>query len=175
MLIDLDLAKKVGDANSGARHLTGTKQFMALGVLRREDHTYRHDLESFLYVLLCLCASPSWQKWETSPKDEDELYAPILKALDDAIDMLQPSSQHLQNTPKTQRPLRVAPACIALKITHRPTSSRPKLAIILHLLKSLTCLCQSGSVSARIKQPHTVVWLHVDIAWTFAQCLDRNK
>ncbi|KAI0201879.1 hypothetical protein F4808DRAFT_450183 [Astrocystis sublimbata] len=48
MLIDLDLAK------------TGTMQFMAVEVLRKTDHTYRHDLESFFYVLLWMCARQSW-------------------------------------------------------------------------------------------------------------------
>lgn len=60
MLIDLDLAK-VRDSNpSGARHQTGTMQFMAVEVLRTADHTYRHDLESFFYVLLWMCARQSW-------------------------------------------------------------------------------------------------------------------
>ncbi|XP_044714508.1 kinase [Hirsutella rhossiliensis] len=52
MLIDLDLAKVRDSGPSGARHQTGTMQFMAVEVLRKADHTYRHDLESFFYVLL---------------------------------------------------------------------------------------------------------------------------
>ncbi|KAF4123759.1 Protein kinase domain, partial [Geosmithia morbida] len=60
MLIDLDLAKERDSRPSGARHLTGTVQFMAVEVLRRVDHTYRHDLESFFYVLLWMCARQSW-------------------------------------------------------------------------------------------------------------------
>ncbi|KAF4120787.1 Protein kinase domain [Geosmithia morbida] len=60
MLIDLDQAK-VGDGRpSGAQRQTGTVQFMALEVLRSVDHTYRHDLESFLYVLIWMCARQSW-------------------------------------------------------------------------------------------------------------------
>ncbi|CAH0044867.1 unnamed protein product [Clonostachys solani] len=47
MLIDLDLAKERDSGPSGARHQTGTMQFMAVEVLRITDHTYRHDLESF--------------------------------------------------------------------------------------------------------------------------------
>jgi hypothetical protein len=35
-------------------------QFMAVEVLRETDHTYRHDLESFFYVLLWMCARQSW-------------------------------------------------------------------------------------------------------------------
>ncbi|KAG9249704.1 serine/threonine-protein kinase Sgk2 [Emericellopsis atlantica] len=60
MLIDLDLAKVRDSGPSGARHQTGTMQFMAVEVLRMVDHTYRHDLESFFYVLLWMCARQSW-------------------------------------------------------------------------------------------------------------------
>ncbi|TWU78453.1 hypothetical protein ED733_008887 [Metarhizium rileyi] len=60
MLIDLDLAKERDSGPSGARHQTGTMQFMAIEVLRTADHTYRHDLESFFYVLLWMCARSSW-------------------------------------------------------------------------------------------------------------------
>ncbi|EHK41528.1 hypothetical protein TRIATDRAFT_181068, partial [Trichoderma atroviride IMI 206040] len=52
MLIDLGLAKIRDSGPSGARQQTGTMQFMAVEVLRMVDHTYRHDLESFFYVLL---------------------------------------------------------------------------------------------------------------------------
>ena len=55
MLIDLDLAKEIGSGRSGARHQTGTMEFMAIEVLRKVAHTYRHDLESFFYVLLWIC------------------------------------------------------------------------------------------------------------------------
>ncbi|KAI0525828.1 serine/threonine-protein kinase Sgk2 [Xylaria bambusicola] len=61
MLIDLDLAKVRDSGPSGARHQTGTMQFMAVQVLRKTDHTYRHDLESFFYVLLWMCARQSWR------------------------------------------------------------------------------------------------------------------
>ncbi|KAF2010457.1 serine/threonine-protein kinase Sgk2 [Aaosphaeria arxii CBS 175.79] len=53
ILIDLDVAINV--AEGGLRKLggaIGTRPFMAIGVLLRRIHTYRHDLESFLYVLL---------------------------------------------------------------------------------------------------------------------------
>jgi Fungal protein kinase len=60
MLIDLDLAKVKDSGPSGARHQTGTMQFMAVEVLRMADHTYRHDLESFFYVLLWMSARQSW-------------------------------------------------------------------------------------------------------------------
>jgi hypothetical protein len=52
MLIDLDLAKEL---DGGARHRTGTMEFMAIEVLQGVSHTYRHDLESFFYVFLWLC------------------------------------------------------------------------------------------------------------------------
>ncbi|KAL2044998.1 hypothetical protein N7G274_002773 [Stereocaulon virgatum] len=60
MLIDLDLAKVAGSGRSGARHQTGTMEFMAIEVLQGIDHTYRHDLESFFYVLIWLCARRGW-------------------------------------------------------------------------------------------------------------------
>ncbi|EEQ91416.2 serine/threonine-protein kinase Sgk2 [Blastomyces dermatitidis ER-3] len=62
MLIDLDLAKEVGSGRSGARHQTGTMEFMAIEVLLNIDHTYRHDLESFFYVLIWQCAHHGWYK-----------------------------------------------------------------------------------------------------------------
>ncbi|KAK3948273.1 hypothetical protein QBC32DRAFT_63046 [Pseudoneurospora amorphoporcata] len=60
MLIDLDMAKAQNSGPSGARQITGTIQFMAIEVLRNIDHTYRHDLESFFYVLLWMCGRQSW-------------------------------------------------------------------------------------------------------------------
>ncbi|EXU95608.1 protein kinase [Metarhizium robertsii] len=60
MLIDLDLAKEEGTGPSGARHRTGTMEFMAIEVLLGISHTYRHDLEAFFYVLIWLCARRGW-------------------------------------------------------------------------------------------------------------------
>ncbi|OBT40386.1 hypothetical protein VE00_10085 [Pseudogymnoascus sp. WSF 3629] len=54
-LIDLDLAKELDSVPSGASHRTGTMQFMAIEVLHGKGHTYRHDLESFFYVLIWMC------------------------------------------------------------------------------------------------------------------------
>ncbi|KJZ68167.1 hypothetical protein HIM_12435 [Hirsutella minnesotensis 3608] len=68
MLIDLDLAKVRDSGPSGARHQTGTMQFMAVEVLRKADHTYRHDLESFFYVLLW---SNGFDGEEKPPKESD--------------------------------------------------------------------------------------------------------
>lgn len=53
MLIDLDSAQELDKGSSGARHRTRTMEFMAVEVLNGPvRHTYRHDLESFLYVFL---------------------------------------------------------------------------------------------------------------------------
>lgn len=57
MLIDLDLAKELDRGPSGARHRTGTMEFMAIEVLKGKAHTYRHDLESFFYVFLWVIIS----------------------------------------------------------------------------------------------------------------------
>jgi hypothetical protein len=62
MLIDMDLAKEIGSERSGARHQTGTMEFMAIQVLQRVAHSCRHDLESFFYVLLWICARRTWER-----------------------------------------------------------------------------------------------------------------
>ncbi|RMZ89596.1 hypothetical protein DV736_g3180, partial [Chaetothyriales sp. CBS 134916] len=61
MLIDLDLAKELGSGRSGARCRTGTMEFMAIEVLQGISHTYRHDLESFFYVLIWQCGRRGWK------------------------------------------------------------------------------------------------------------------
>jgi serine/threonine protein kinase len=67
LLIDLELSIEVGDdgqnKSTEARHMTGTLEYMALEILEGSAeaktagiaHTYRHDLESFFYVLLAAC------------------------------------------------------------------------------------------------------------------------
>jgi serine/threonine protein kinase len=60
MLIDLDLAKEEGKCPRGARHRTGTMEFMAIEVLLGISQTYRHDLEAFFYILVWLCARRGW-------------------------------------------------------------------------------------------------------------------
>lgn len=62
MLIDEDLAKEIGSEESGAPHQTGTMEFMAIQVLQRVAHPYRHDFESFFYVLLWICARCTWER-----------------------------------------------------------------------------------------------------------------
>jgi hypothetical protein len=56
-LIDLDLAiKEQREKSSGARGKTGTRAFMAIGVLLDdEQHSFMHDLESFFWVLFWIC------------------------------------------------------------------------------------------------------------------------
>lgn len=90
MLIDLDLAKVRDSGPSGARHQTGTMQFMAVEVLRKADHTYRHDLESFFYVLLWMCARESWTKkhlcQNESPPNQTRLRKWEIGSFDDIAD-----------------------------------------------------------------------------------------
>lgn len=66
-LIDLDMAIEIGAPSgappSGAQHRTGTMEFMAIEVLRgAENHTYRHDLESFWYVLVWIAVYKHWHQ-----------------------------------------------------------------------------------------------------------------
>ncbi|KAF8430967.1 hypothetical protein BGX38DRAFT_1277502 [Terfezia claveryi] len=59
-LIDLDYAIEASAQPSGALDRTGTYPFIAIQVLRGvERHRYRHDLESFLYVLIWVCCYPA--------------------------------------------------------------------------------------------------------------------
>ncbi|KAG6287792.1 hypothetical protein E4U45_007975 [Claviceps purpurea] len=60
MLIDLDMACIRGSDQDGALHAVGTLPFMATEVLLKIDHTYRHDVESFFYVLLRMCGREAW-------------------------------------------------------------------------------------------------------------------
>lgn len=72
MLIDLDLAKELGSGRSGARCRTGTMEFMAIEVLLGISHTYRHDIESFFYVLIWQCARRGWEL-SGKPKPRDSM------------------------------------------------------------------------------------------------------
>ncbi|KAE8361713.1 hypothetical protein BDV27DRAFT_166717 [Aspergillus caelatus] len=55
-LIDLDLSiENHRERPSGARGKTGTRAFMAIGLLLGEQHSFRHDLESFFWVLFWIC------------------------------------------------------------------------------------------------------------------------
>ncbi|XXG98085.1 rRNA-binding ribosome biosynthesis protein [Hypoxylon texense] len=56
ILIDLDSAVELAEGTSKDDGIddgvVGTRPFIAIGVLKSERHSYRHDLESFLYVIL---------------------------------------------------------------------------------------------------------------------------
>ncbi|WVO16188.1 hypothetical protein L204_103859 [Cryptococcus depauperatus] len=55
-LIDLDHAIRVPRIGaSGAKGKTGTRAFMAIGVLWGHEHSFMHDLESFFWVLFWIC------------------------------------------------------------------------------------------------------------------------
>jgi hypothetical protein len=55
-LIDLDLAiQEARTSASGAEKKTGTRAFMAIGVLLGDQHSFMHDLESFFWVIYWIC------------------------------------------------------------------------------------------------------------------------
>ncbi|OAA46118.1 serine/threonine-protein kinase Sgk2 [Metarhizium rileyi] len=62
ILIDLDSAIQLTEGSKTEVDITGTRPSMAIGVLRGERHTYRHDLESFLYVFLWTVISSHAEK-----------------------------------------------------------------------------------------------------------------
>ncbi|EEQ29275.1 conserved hypothetical protein [Microsporum canis CBS 113480] len=64
-LIDLEAAKLLDDTDA-KEEITGTKLFMAIGVLKAKPHTYRHDLESLFYCLLWIASTHGL---EGLPKD----------------------------------------------------------------------------------------------------------
>jgi hypothetical protein len=81
-LIDLDLAiKENREKPSGARGKTGTRAFMAIGVLLEDEmHSFMHDLESFFWVLFWICIHydgpsqgrivPQYEKWNYIDTEE---------------------------------------------------------------------------------------------------------
>ena len=52
ILIDLDVAMDLETGPRTPGEVVGTRPFMSIGILKKRRHTYRHDLESFLYVFL---------------------------------------------------------------------------------------------------------------------------
>ncbi|CAD6501124.1 BgTH12-01378 [Blumeria graminis f. sp. triticale] len=78
-VIDLDLAVLLTDGKSQEKRqaMTGTMEFMALEVLSGScettgavvEHSYRHDLESFFYVLLWQCLSCGWEDGKNPNKE----------------------------------------------------------------------------------------------------------
>jgi len=81
-LIDLDLAiKEQREGTTGARGKTGTRAFMAIGVLYDDEkHSFMHDLESFFWVLFWICIHyngpneervvPQFDKWNSVDTEE---------------------------------------------------------------------------------------------------------
>ncbi|KAI1310400.1 FunK1 protein kinase [Xylaria venustula] len=63
MLIDLDTAIELPEEPETEAKKTGTRPFMAIGALKEESHTYRHDLESFLYVFLWIIVNRPFDSW----------------------------------------------------------------------------------------------------------------
>ncbi|WVO13559.1 hypothetical protein L204_101180 [Cryptococcus depauperatus] len=85
-LIDLDLAIKVSRIGaSGAKGMTGTRAFMAIGVHLGHEHSFMHDLESFFWVLFWICihydgpGQPVSSKYDRWNYEEDSELA-VLKA-----------------------------------------------------------------------------------------------
>ncbi|KAI1932033.1 hypothetical protein LOZ66_006950, partial [Ophidiomyces ophidiicola] len=95
-IIDLDLAiKENREDASGARGKTGTRAFMAIGVLLDEQHSFMHDLESFFWVLFWICIHyegpgkgrvvKRFEKWNYM--DTEELAKQKVGTVDEAIFM----------------------------------------------------------------------------------------
>ncbi|RPB25765.1 hypothetical protein L211DRAFT_782201 [Terfezia boudieri ATCC MYA-4762] len=63
-LIDLDYAQQQYPNSEQSFCMTGTAPFIALELLLKPQvhHTWRHDLESFLYVLIWLCTDNPYEK-----------------------------------------------------------------------------------------------------------------
>ncbi|PLB43857.1 hypothetical protein P170DRAFT_418244 [Aspergillus steynii IBT 23096] len=71
-LIDMDLAiRERRDQASGARGKTGTRAFMAIGLLLGEKHSFWHDLESFFWVLFWICIHYDGPGKDIGPTDFD--------------------------------------------------------------------------------------------------------
>ncbi|KAF2474703.1 FunK1 protein kinase [Lindgomyces ingoldianus] len=85
ILIDLDASMNLDIGPRSEGEVVGTRPFMSIGILHSRRHTYRHDLESFLYVLIWLLivkdkGSPPpgsrlkmWNRgtWEESADDKE--------------------------------------------------------------------------------------------------------
>ncbi|KAA8904272.1 hypothetical protein FN846DRAFT_919773 [Sphaerosporella brunnea] len=70
LLIDLDLAiRRDRLSATGASHRTGTQDFMAPGLLSGNPHSFRHDLESFFYVLLWIATYYTVPPGDGSPTE----------------------------------------------------------------------------------------------------------
>ncbi|WVN91167.1 uncharacterized protein L203_106421 [Cryptococcus depauperatus CBS 7841] len=79
-LIDLDHAIRVPRIGaSGAKGKTGTRAFMAIGVLWGHEHSFMHDLESFFWVLFWICihydgpSKPVSSKYDRWKYEDDDM------------------------------------------------------------------------------------------------------
>lgn len=70
LLIGLESAVELDKVQEATHGIVGTRPFMAIGVLKGKAHTYRHDLESFLYVLLWVLIT----KGADSPPEKSRLW-----------------------------------------------------------------------------------------------------
>jgi serine/threonine protein kinase len=52
ILIDLDTSINLDLGPRSEDEVVSTRPFMSISILHSRRHTYRHDLESFLYVLI---------------------------------------------------------------------------------------------------------------------------
>ncbi len=68
IMIDLDVAMILEQGPRTPGEVTGTRPFMAVGILKERRHTYRHDLESFLYVFLWVVISNRAQGLPTTSR-----------------------------------------------------------------------------------------------------------
>lgn len=115
VLIDLDSAIDLTEGAETEPDITGTRPFMAIGVLKSKRHTYRHDLESFLYVLIWTVITnhtdnpPETSKlrqWSTGDWDESaarksldmdqEGFETILGEISPEFDSLKPLAENLR-------------------------------------------------------------------------------
>jgi len=103
-LIDLDLGiKETRREASGARGKTGTRAFMAIGVLYDDEkHSFMHDLESFFWVLFWICIHyngpegervvPQFDKWNYV--DTEELAKLKLGTVSDEVIFNKTTTEH---------------------------------------------------------------------------------
>ncbi|KAK7418234.1 hypothetical protein QQZ08_011337 [Neonectria magnoliae] len=96
-LIDLDLGTKEARTEaSGAKGKTGTRAFMAIGVLLGEQHSFMHDLESFFWVLFWICIHYNGPGKDIGPtefeswnyEDDGKLARSKKGIIDDEVDFL---------------------------------------------------------------------------------------
>lgn len=113
-LIDLDLAIRIQrEGSSGARGKTGTRAFMAIGVLLGEKHSAMHDYESFFWVLFWISIHydkpqksgrvvPMFEKWNYV--DMEELAKLKLGTVSDEGIFLETLNQHVTSYYEPLRP-----------------------------------------------------------------------